>query len=626
VEQQRQQQLLHMTATQGYVDEQQQQCSGGIPGDDGAEEPHCGMTAMPWVPTWGMIIPCCVPMGLQPLFWGGPELWNASADAAHTTQLEEWRLKEASLFQKIAELEQALLRARDDQSSESSARTAAAERENWQQAAAVAAAEAWHLEEASLLGKIQEMERELRRSNESAAVDKAAALGAQDEARLLRRDLQATDAKLQRAVANLQAIRMEHKQVCDDLALTEAQLQNCKDARLRANSWPRAAQEDVRGGHAQENKEVVLATVKQDGTAFQHAADDEKAEKLTVSLAAYNALIDACTRSNDMARVPQILQDMASDGLEPNIVTYSTIIKGYCLVKRLDKAMELLHEMKQSSRYRADEITYNTLIDGCARFGHFDRVWCVRKEMQQNKEVVMATVKQDGTALQHAADDEKPNKEVVLATVKQDGTALQHAADDEKQDTSASLTTERETPPQQFDIAVEEGEAAEEAFFPGKVPPWPGFLGIDGHAVEEASMEWCKATPERSFADFMAASPTDKEPTSAPDNSNMAGEAVKEKMEDTHSTAQAEEEDEDAKGENTTQGAELHADSNPAADTCKENAYKLQWRWHRNRWQWQCQGCQRWCVQTDCFCVKCEWTPPSRCLATRYRRQRIAPS
>jgi len=302
-----------------------------------------------------------------------------------------------------------------------------------------------------------------------------------------------------------------------------------------------------------------------------------------------------------MTRVSQLLESMANDGLKPNTVTYSTIIKGYCLDNRLDKAMELLQEMKQSACCQPDEITYNTLIDGCARFGQFDRVWCVRKEMQQHKEVVMATVKQDGTALQHAADDEK-------------------------QDTSASLTTERETPPQQFDIAVEEGEAAEEAFFPGKVPPWPGFLGIDGHAVEEASMEWCKATPERSFADFMAASPTDKEPTSAPDNSNMAGEAVKEKMEDTHSTAQAEEEDEDAKGENTTQGAELHADSNPAADTCKENAYKLQWRWHRNRWQWQCQGCQRWCVQTDCFCVKCEWTPPSRCLATRYRRQRIAPS
>merc|ERR1719471_2353431 len=58
--------------------------------------------------------------------------------------------------------------------------------------------------------------------------------------------------------------------------------------------------------------------------------EEMRAEKLAVSLAAYNALIDACARSSDMARVPQLLQDMAKDRLEPNIVTYSTILKGYC--------------------------------------------------------------------------------------------------------------------------------------------------------------------------------------------------------------------------------------------------------------------------------------------------------
>mmetsp|Transcript_116686 Transcript_116686/g.232635 ORF Transcript_116686/g.232635 Transcript_116686/m.232635 type:complete len:1034 (-) Transcript_116686:63-3164(-) len=108
-----------------------------------------------------------------------------------------------------------------------------------------------------------------------------------------------------------------------------------------------------------------------------------KAAKLTVSLAAYNTLIDACTRSGEMAQVPQLLESMASDGLEPNTVTYSTIIKGYCLENRLDKAMELLHDMKQSSRYRPDEITYNTLIDGCARYGHYDRGMAVLAEMQE---------------------------------------------------------------------------------------------------------------------------------------------------------------------------------------------------------------------------------------------------
>jgi len=42
----------------------------------------------------------------------------------------------------------------------------------------------------------------------------------------------------------------------------------------------------------------------------------------------------------------------------------------------------------------------------------------------------------------------------------------------------------------------------------------------------KAFMAWCKATPksERSFADFMAAIPTDKEPTPVPDNSDETGE------------------------------------------------------------------------------------------------------
>jgi len=111
--------------------------------------------------------------------------------------------------------------------------------------------------------------------------------------------------------------------------------------------------------------------------------EEMRAEKLAVSLAAYNALIDACARSSDMARVPQLLQDMAKDRLEPNIVTYSTILKGYCQENRLDKAFELLQEMKGSTKYRPDEITYNTLIDGCARYGLYERGVQLLSEMQE---------------------------------------------------------------------------------------------------------------------------------------------------------------------------------------------------------------------------------------------------
>merc|ERR1719215_1509309 len=110
--------------------------------------------------------------------------------------------------------------------------------------------------------------------------------------------------------------------------------------------------------------------------------EEMRAGKQAVSLAVYNALIDACARSSDMGRVPQLLQDMVKDGLEPNLVTYSTILKGYCQNK-LGKAFELLQEMKQSTKYRPDEITYNTLIDGCARHCLYDKGVLLLREMQE---------------------------------------------------------------------------------------------------------------------------------------------------------------------------------------------------------------------------------------------------
>merc|ERR1719203_623870 len=104
---------------------------------------------------------------------------------------------------------------------------------------------------------------------------------------------------------------------------------------------------------------------------------------MQLSIATYNALIDACARSCDMTRVPGLLEAMVEQNIEPTVITYSTILKGYCQENRLDKAFDLLEEMKQSSKYQPDEITYNTLIDGCARYGLYDRGVLLLREMQE---------------------------------------------------------------------------------------------------------------------------------------------------------------------------------------------------------------------------------------------------
>lgn len=108
-----------------------------------------------------------------------------------------------------------------------------------------------------------------------------------------------------------------------------------------------------------------------------------KAENLQFSIVTYNALIDGCSRSGDMGRIPALLEEMASVKIEPNIITYSTVIKGYCQVDCVDKAFELLRDMKKCQGLHPDEVTYNTLLDGCARYGKWEQGLALLEEMRE---------------------------------------------------------------------------------------------------------------------------------------------------------------------------------------------------------------------------------------------------
>jgi pentatricopeptide repeat protein len=93
--------------------------------------------------------------------------------------------------------------------------------------------------------------------------------------------------------------------------------------------------------------------------------------KLQFSIVTFNTMVDACARCGEMGRIPPLLHSMVSQGIEPNLITYSAILKGYCQENRLDEAFELMRTC--SAKFKPDEIMYNTLLDGCARQGLYDR-------------------------------------------------------------------------------------------------------------------------------------------------------------------------------------------------------------------------------------------------------------
>jgi len=106
--------------------------------------------------------------------------------------------------------------------------------------------------------------------------------------------------------------------------------------------------------------------------------------KLKFTEITFNTLLDACARSGEMGRVPNLLATMIDQGIQPDIITYGIVVKGYCQENRLDDALAVWDEMLKTTSFKPDEVMYNTIISGCTRqTALYDRGMLLFEEMQQ---------------------------------------------------------------------------------------------------------------------------------------------------------------------------------------------------------------------------------------------------
>ena len=54
-----------------------------------------------------------------------------------------------------------------------------------------------------------------------------------------------------------------------------------------------------------------------------------------------------------------------------DLITFSTMIKGYCKYSYLEKGFKLFELMK-TKNIQSDEVLYNSLLDGCSKNGKLD--------------------------------------------------------------------------------------------------------------------------------------------------------------------------------------------------------------------------------------------------------------
>lgn len=93
-----------------------------------------------------------------------------------------------------------------------------------------------------------------------------------------------------------------------------------------------------------------------------------KEEGVPYNTITYNSIIDVCIKCSDVANSEILLREMMAPGsdLEPDLITYSTLLKGYCHVGDLDKALQVAETIRACG-LRCDELVYNTLMDGCVK-------------------------------------------------------------------------------------------------------------------------------------------------------------------------------------------------------------------------------------------------------------------
>ena len=88
--------------------------------------------------------------------------------------------------------------------------------------------------------------------------------------------------------------------------------------------------------------------------------------KIELDVITFNVMVNWLCKVGKLNKVGDVIEDMKVWGFSPNVVTYNTLIDGYCKMGRvgkMDKAESILKDIV-ANQVCPNEVTYNILVDG----------------------------------------------------------------------------------------------------------------------------------------------------------------------------------------------------------------------------------------------------------------------
>ena len=173
--------------------------------------------------------------------------------------------------------------------------------------------------------------------------------------------------------------------VKDDENVDPESLPNVKPwMRSRESSLPTEEKEKRRARAEAITRQISQAAKdKQLGKAVAHYRRLVTHERLIPTSYTFASLINAYVNSGHMRGATAMLKRMkAVPGMAPNVVVYTTLLKGHMLAGNVEAAEALLAEMpRQKPPVRPDARAYNTFLRTALRVGDTARAWAAYQRM-----------------------------------------------------------------------------------------------------------------------------------------------------------------------------------------------------------------------------------------------------
>lgn len=121
---------------------------------------------------------------------------------------------------------------------------------------------------------------------------------------------------------------------------------------------------------------------------YERLLKDKNVEPNTV---VYNSILDCCVECGNSQMMSQIYEDFKSRASEnenyaqPDLITYSTVIKGYGKLKNIDKVHDIYNYLKGREDFVLDEVMFNTILDGMLKAEKFEEALKIYDDMKANQ-------------------------------------------------------------------------------------------------------------------------------------------------------------------------------------------------------------------------------------------------